>query len=244
MDFSKTNTAEAYSRKIRKLRKKDLDPVPVMNAKQMNPIGVDPDGKRLDTWKEIAVYLGRTVRTAQRWQKTEGLPVHRHFHAKASTVYAFKREVDVWLGKRCTEHEVDLLRPRAKRGEGALAEPWSWLQNAGSINLSFGEHRLRLRFYVQFREDRPASSAITRPLSHPRRVGSADLTVSRRGLSLIPGPFQETGAIGRGPRDFLGALRGRTTGPTCDNRFDLLRAPLAGSSGLRIKKPTKTGPSR
>ena len=260
MDFNKTSTAEAYARKIRKLRKKDLDRMPGMNAKQMNPVGVDPDGKRLDTWKEIAVYLGRAVRTAQRWQKREGLPVHRLFHAKASTVYAFKHEVDVWLGKRrwaagerpvnreSTEHQVDWPHPRARRGDGALAELWSWLQNAagmGSMELSYGEHRLHLRFYVQFRGGRRASPRITRLLSHLRRVGSADLTAgSRRKLTLIPGPSQETGGIGRGPRDFLAALRGRTTGPACHYSFDLLRAPLAGSPALRIKKPTKTGPSR
>ena len=33
---------------------------------------------RLDSWKEIAGYLGREVRTVQGWEKNEGLPVHRH----------------------------------------------------------------------------------------------------------------------------------------------------------------------
>jgi hypothetical protein len=32
---------------------------------------------RLDSWKEIASYLGRGVRTVQRWECEEGLPVHR-----------------------------------------------------------------------------------------------------------------------------------------------------------------------
>ena len=131
MDFSKTSTADAYARKIRTLRKKAPDPMSGMDAKQTNTVGrlaADPNGNRLDSWKEIAVYLGRAVRTAQRWQKTEGLPVHRHFHARASTVYAFRHEVDAWLQKRrwaagehpengeCTKHEVDWLCPRARRG--------------------------------------------------------------------------------------------------------------------------------
>ena len=38
---------------------------------------LDPDRDRLDSWKEIAVYLGREVRTAQRWEKREGLPVQK-----------------------------------------------------------------------------------------------------------------------------------------------------------------------
>jgi hypothetical protein len=50
----------------------------------------------LDSWKEIAVYLNRTVRTVQRWEKLEGLPVHRHRHQKGSSVIAFRDQVDHW----------------------------------------------------------------------------------------------------------------------------------------------------
>src|SRR5436309_10124228 len=68
------------------------------NASRQSPL---PErGDRLDSWKEIAVYLDREVRTVQRWEKREGLPVHRHFHVKARTVYAFNREIDVWLTGR------------------------------------------------------------------------------------------------------------------------------------------------
>ncbi len=35
---------------------------------------------RLESWKEIAAYLGRDARTVRRWEKNEGLPVQRHFH--------------------------------------------------------------------------------------------------------------------------------------------------------------------
>ena len=34
-------------------------------------------GTRLDSWKEIAAYLKRHVTTVRRWEKHEGLPVHR-----------------------------------------------------------------------------------------------------------------------------------------------------------------------
>lgn len=56
--------------------------------------------ERLGSWKQIAVYLRRVVRTVQRWEKSESLPVHRHFHAKGGTVYALKGEIDVWLKAR------------------------------------------------------------------------------------------------------------------------------------------------
>jgi len=47
-----------------------------------------PASDRLDSWKEIATFLNRDVRTVQRWEKREGLPVHRHVHDKQSTIYA------------------------------------------------------------------------------------------------------------------------------------------------------------
>ena len=57
---------------------------------------------RLDSWKEIASYLQRTLGTVRRWEKKEGLPVHRHLHAKRGTVYAYKSEIDDWLANRST----------------------------------------------------------------------------------------------------------------------------------------------
>ena len=33
---------------------------------------------RLDSWKEIAAHFNRDVTTVQRWEKREGMPVHRH----------------------------------------------------------------------------------------------------------------------------------------------------------------------
>ncbi|HUE88324.1 MAG TPA: hypothetical protein VMO26_19790 [Vicinamibacterales bacterium] len=55
---------------------------------------------RLGSWKEIAAYLGRDVRTVQRWEQTQGLPVHRHRHSRLSTAYAFKSELDAWWHNR------------------------------------------------------------------------------------------------------------------------------------------------
>jgi hypothetical protein len=56
--------------------------------------------ERLDSWKEIASYLGRGVRTIQRWERQEGLPVHRLPHSKRGTVYADRDELDGWWKSR------------------------------------------------------------------------------------------------------------------------------------------------
>lgn len=54
---------------------------------------------RLDSWKEIAAYLNRSVRTVRRWEATEGLPVHRHMHRSLGSVYAHRSEIDAWRQK-------------------------------------------------------------------------------------------------------------------------------------------------
>ena len=61
--------------------------------------------ERLDSWKAIATYLRRDVSTVRRWEKTEGLPVHRHLHQKQGSVYAFPAELDAWWkdGKRADD---------------------------------------------------------------------------------------------------------------------------------------------
>jgi TolB-like protein/Tfp pilus assembly protein PilF len=59
-----------------------------------------PSEDGLDSWKEIAAYLNRDVTTVQRWEKREGMPVHRHLHGRVGTVYAFSSEIDVWLQSR------------------------------------------------------------------------------------------------------------------------------------------------
>lgn len=58
-----------------------------------------PEG-RLDSWKEIAAYLGRDITTVQRWEKREGMPIHRHLHDKRGSVYALPSELDSWRESR------------------------------------------------------------------------------------------------------------------------------------------------
>jgi len=54
----------------------------------------------LDSWKEIAVFLHRGVRTVQRWEREEGLPVHRHHHGKRGTVFASTSEIKQWTRRQ------------------------------------------------------------------------------------------------------------------------------------------------
>lgn len=53
--------------------------------------------RRLTSWKEIAAYVGRDVRTVLRWEKDRGLPVHRVPGATGRVVFAYTDELDAWL---------------------------------------------------------------------------------------------------------------------------------------------------
>jgi Tol biopolymer transport system component len=69
---------------------------------------------RLDSWKEIAAYLKRDVTTVQRWEKREGMPVHRHLHDSMGSVYASRADLDAWMRSRN-------LRVGQQNGNNALS---------------------------------------------------------------------------------------------------------------------------
>ena len=70
----------------------------------------DVENARLDSWKEIAAHFGRSVRTVQNWERSEGLPVHRHRHKKLGSVYALRTELHMWW--EIHEQRVDPPPPR------------------------------------------------------------------------------------------------------------------------------------
>ena len=53
----------------------------------------------LNSWKEIAQYLNRGVRTVQRWESELGLPVRRPRGRRRSAVIAMRSEIDQWLNR-------------------------------------------------------------------------------------------------------------------------------------------------
>jgi tetratricopeptide (TPR) repeat protein len=78
---------------------------------------------RLDSWKEIANYFRREVRTVQLWEKREGLPVHRHFHKQLGSVFAFRSELDAWnerVSQKGGEPLESARSPRTKPAPGHI----------------------------------------------------------------------------------------------------------------------------
>jgi predicted metal-dependent hydrolase len=83
----------------------------------------------LNSWKEVASYMGRGVRTVQRWEQELGLPVRRPRGKSRSAVIAFKSELDAWLHQAPKE----LLQ---ENGEEAPAGP--------ALKYSKSERQIRL----------------------------------------------------------------------------------------------------
>ncbi len=105
-----------------------------------------PTEAQLDSWKEIAAYLGRDVTTVQRWEKCEGMPVHRHVHDKRSSVYALTSELDAWRQSRKPRLDEN-NQPQAQNGHAPVSsEPISkpssplrlrgWLAVAGAVAIA------------------------------------------------------------------------------------------------------------
>jgi len=99
---------------------------------------------RLDTWKEIACYLNRNVRTVQRWEASESMPVHRQFHTKSGSVHAFRSELDAWRHERsyCSPPGVDQTRsiPRSER---------RWISDTEQANLRALLEAILVQFIAQ-----------------------------------------------------------------------------------------------
>ena len=79
----------------------------------------DRNGDRLDSWKEIAAYLKRGARTVQRWEREEGLPVHRLVHNKLGSVYAYRSELDAWWFSHADTREI-MWRRAGRPIEGSV----------------------------------------------------------------------------------------------------------------------------
>lgn len=60
----------------------------------------------LNSWKEVATYLGRGIRTVQRWERELALPIRRPRGKSRSPIFAFRPELDRWLQNAPTAERV------------------------------------------------------------------------------------------------------------------------------------------
>jgi len=67
-------------------------------------IAPENDRPVLTCWKDIAQYVGKSVRTLQRWERESGFPVRRTKSREKGGILAIPREIDSWVkSQQCTD---------------------------------------------------------------------------------------------------------------------------------------------
>jgi tetratricopeptide (TPR) repeat protein len=85
----------------------------------------DAASGRLGSWKEIAVFFSKDVRTVKRWEKDRALPVHRAPGKPGGSVYAFTDELTNWLNASSTKLEEVALDAEVAAATKARPSVWS-----------------------------------------------------------------------------------------------------------------------
>ncbi|MGB6360608.1 MAG: hypothetical protein WBF30_17660 [Candidatus Acidiferrales bacterium] len=85
---------------------------------------------RLDSWKAVATFLRRDVRTVQRWEATEGLPVYRQRHSKQGSIHAYKSEIEAWWDARQSVPKQGQPETDQSQGRGRISLDISYPQLA------------------------------------------------------------------------------------------------------------------
>jgi hypothetical protein len=128
------------------------------------------EDRLLNGWKEIGSYLGRAVRTAQRWEAYLDMPIHRPATRKRTAVIAFSREIDNWL-----------VRNRARIDSYELGQPANSSLDLSALREKLA--RLQMEAAQLAVELRQASQATPRLLDRTTSDRLPNKSVSHPGFS-------------------------------------------------------------
>lgn len=82
----------------------------------------------LSGWKEVANYLGKGVRTVQRYERLFGLPVRRPANKPWGSVVATKGELDAWVAASPIREGLQLLQPET----ASSSETWTDIRESAA----------------------------------------------------------------------------------------------------------------
>ena len=83
----------------------------------------DTVNKMLSSWKEIAHFFGKGVRTVQRWEKTLDLPIRRPPGAPSNVVLARTSDLEEWMHRSAAAREaVSQQDPQVDALQNAISE--------------------------------------------------------------------------------------------------------------------------
>lgn len=142
---------------------------------------------RLDSWKEIAAYLGRDIRTVIRWEERRRLPVHRLPGGQRPRVFAYPDEIDRWLEQRS---DADKAQDAVAGTPNVSGVPQLTVENKPYVRrMALGGLGLVLVVIA-------ALSVLARPAGPPRQLtiaGKELLALDRSGASVWRYPFDAAG---------------------------------------------------
>jgi len=127
----------------------------------------------LNSWKEIAAYLGRGVRTAQRWERDLALPVRRPRGKDRSAVFAVPTEIDAWL-RRCPARA--LAEVKAPAHDGIAPRRWQ-IMHQNAEKLSRGTEMLQIRT-LRLQEQVERAVLLGKRLTHTQASGKSAYRMS------------------------------------------------------------------
>jgi hypothetical protein len=101
----------------------------------------------LSSWKEIAAYLGRGVRTVQRWERELRLPVHRIGKGKRSPVYSTTTELKFWVStvEVARDHRLEVPFHPGTRSREPLEDSRRLLTSVRDLAQAIAETSIRQR---------------------------------------------------------------------------------------------------
>lgn len=128
----------------------------------------DALSKMLSSWKEIAHFFGKGVRTVQRWEKTLDLPIHRPPGAPSNVVLARTSDLEEWMHRGPVARAVS---------EEATAAPASAAVVASIGNLELEVARLVPRMGL-------SAAAIDSSLSAEDRITALSMVLNQVNANL------------------------------------------------------------
>ena len=127
----------------------------------------------LSSWKDIARYMGKGVRTVQRWEHHLGLPVRRPNGASHKSAVLLERsDLDAWLATRFSARGAvrDLAVKRTESSDSARSTLREGIRTARALRNA--NQALTQEIYESIRQltercDRLSNHALKEPWSLP-----------------------------------------------------------------------------
>ena len=152
--------------------------------------------KFLSGWKDIATYLGKGVRTVQRYERELGLPVRRPAGKPRGSVVATRPELDAWVGASPIREAFRLSRPPLDQDAPSAAAIKNRIEEMRKLSSEMLALRAEVRGSVRVLRD--SIQSLRGELSRGRATQD-----QRRDTD--PLPTLERGARANGAFDFFAA---------------------------------------